>query len=69
MADHTAGYAAYTLITETARSKVISPHRRILVAKANLYTQPENEETHGARAAVTLMAVKANRLTRSEKSA
>lgn len=91
MADHTAGYAAYTLIPETARilsiefkinffkpamgshlhcrSKVISPGKRILVAESNLYTQPENEEKLVARATVTLMAVEANRLTRSEKSA
>ena len=90
MADHTAGYAAYTLIPETGRilsiefkinffkpavgsrlvcrSKVVSPGNTILVAESNLYTRPETEEKHVARATVTLMAVDAGQLTRSEKS-
>ncbi len=90
MADHTAGYAAYTLISETerilsiefkvnffkpavgnrlvCRSTVISPGKSILVAESNLYSQPETVEKHVARATVTLMAVDARQLTRSEKS-
>ncbi len=90
MADHTAGYAAYTLIPETSRilsiefkvnffkpavgnllvcrSTVISPGKSILVAESNLYSQPETVEKHVARATVTLMAVDARQLTRSEKS-
>ena len=90
MADHTAGYAAYTLIPETSRiltiefkvnlfkpavggrlvcrSAIISPGKTILVAESNLFSKPESVEKHVARATVTLMAVAAGRLTRSQKS-
>jgi len=50
------------------RGNIISPGRRILAMEANLVTRPENEQKHVISTTITLIAIVANRLTRSEKS-
>ena len=87
MADHTAGYAAFTTVSENhriltvelkinflkpafgnairCRSKVLNKGRQIIVAESEVFDVREKGAKLVAKGIVTLMAVSAERLTKS----
>ena len=76
MADHTAGYAAFSLVTEdfriltlefkinflVCRAQVVKEGRNILVAESEVYDQRDDREKLVTKALVTLMAVPARNI-------
>ena len=86
MADHTAGYAAFTTVPEqfqiltiefkinflrpafgerlVCRSRVIREGSQIIISESEVFDQREEKETLVAKALVTLMAVRKDRLLR-----
>jgi len=88
MADHTAGYAAFTTVSENhriltvelkinflkpafgsairCRSKVISKGRQIIVAESEVFDVREKGEKLVAKGIVTLVAVSAEQLKKSD---
>ena len=88
MADHTAGYAGFSMVPEdrriltmefkinylrpvagsslVCRSRVIKEGRKVLVAESEIYDLRDGTEKLVAKALVTLMAVRAERM-RNEK--
>lgn len=90
LADHTAGYAAYSLappgtrvlsvefkinllapgdaVRLVCRANVIKPGRRILVVESDVFGIAEGQETHIAKALLTMAAVPAEKLAPARHS-